>query len=441
MYIDFILNRCKEFSDETALISKGKKYKYHEVIKEYEYWNKRLVCNGVKNRIVSVQGEFNISTIGLMLAIIENENIYVPIAKTVKNINRYYEVSRTQVVVDVKSKDIKFLSNKIDHDLLREIVARRKNPGLILFSSGTTGEPKAAIHDLVPMLKKYMNKGKKINSIAFLLFDHIGGFNTVMYNISNGGKMVTLEKRSPEEVCKAIQDYKVEVLPTSPSFLNMIIYSGIYKQYDLTSLRLITYGTEPMPKSTLVAFNKLFPQIRLKQTYGLSELGIMRTKSESSNSLWLKLGDDEHKIDIRDNILWIKTDMAMLGYLNAKSPFDDNGWFNTKDKVEVKGDYIKILGRESELINVGGEKVYPAEVESVLLEIEGIKDAIVKGEDNSLLGKIVVCDVIIDEKASIDEVRKSIKRHSKEKLEKFKRPVRINFVEKSFVTNRFKRKR
>jgi long-chain acyl-CoA synthetase len=67
-----------------------------------------------------------------------------------------------------------------------------------------------------------------------------------------------------------------------------------------------------------------------------------------------------------DGLLEIKAKSAMRGYLNAESPFTPDGWFKTGDAVEVDGEYIKILGRKSELINVGGEKVYPAEVESVI---------------------------------------------------------------------------
>lgn len=441
MYVDFIVKQFDKYIDDVALITNDHQVTYQDLKNEFEYWNKAIQEKNIRNKVVTVQGEFCAETIGLMLAIIENENVYVPLAPSVKNIDRYWKVSEAQVFVNPYERTIEINDKDLEHPILKTILEERKNPGLILFSSGTTGEPKAAVHDLVPMLKKYTAEGKKISSIAFLLFDHIGGFNTVMYNISNGGKMVTLKNRSPQEVCKAIEAHQIEVLPTSPSFINMILYSKVYEQYDISALRLITYGTEPMPEATLLAFNRLFPKIRLKQTYGLSELGIMRTKSEGSDSLWLKLGDDEHQIDIRDGILWIKTEMAMLGYLNAESPFDEAGWFNTKDRVEVKGEYIKILGRESELINVGGEKVYPAEVESVILEIEGVQDAIVKGEENPMLGRIVVCEVALAPELDQKEMLKTIKRVCRENLEKFKRPMKITVQDSNFVTSRFKRKR
>ena len=95
-----------------------------------------------------------------------------------------------------------------------------------------------------------------------------------------------------------------------------------------------------------------------------------------------------------DDILWIKSSYAMVGYLNADSGFDEAGWFNTQDKVEVDGEYFRILGRVTDLINVGGQKVYPAEVESVILEMEDIQDVAIYGESHSLLGQIVVAKVL-----------------------------------------------
>ena len=113
-----------------------------------------------------------------------------------------------------------------------------------------------------------------------------------------------------------------------------------------------------MPKSTLSRLNHLFPDIKFQQTYGLSEVGILRSKSLDSKSLWVKVGGEGYETRIRENKLEIKSKSAMLGYLNADNPFTKDGWFKTGDLVEVKGDYIKIIGRESEMINVGERKYF-----------------------------------------------------------------------------------
>ena len=100
------------------------------------------------------------------------------------------------------------------------------------------------------------------------------------------------------------------------------------------------------------ALNKIFPQVKILQTYGLIELGVLRSKSKKNDSLWVKIGGEGYKTRIIDGILQIQARSAMLGYLNAPSPFTEDGWFKTGDTVEVDGEYIKILGRKSEIINV-----------------------------------------------------------------------------------------
>ncbi|MBQ7168039.1 MAG: long-chain fatty acid--CoA ligase [Treponema sp.] len=438
--VDFIIDRMKSSGDDTAIVTDGKEYSYKDLLGEYEKGIAFLEDNGIpENSIVALRGEFSPSTIGMMLAIIEKGCVYVPVSTAVKEPQKYCGIAEVQFYID--GGNAEECGCVPEHEILTGLIGKR-HPGLVLFSSGTTGDPKAAVHDLVPMLEKYRAKGKKIRSLAFLLFDHIGGFNTVMYSIANGGMLVTLRNRSPEEVASCIEKYRLELLPTSPSFLNIMLYSHIYEKYDLSSLRIISYGTEPMPESTLREMHRIFPDVKMKQTYGLSEVGIMRTKSESSDSLWLKIGgDDDHQIKVVDGILYIKSRMSMLGYLNAPSPFDADGWMNTKDRVEQKGEYIRILGRESELINVGGEKVYPAEVESVLLEVPGVKDAVVGKAPNPILGSVVSCRIAADDGADLPELKKAIQRHCAEKLEKFKRPVRIEFQTDSFNTARFKRLR
>src|SRR5258708_9480558 len=102
-----------------------------------------------------------------------------------------------------------------------------------------------------------------------------------------------------------------------------------------------------MPEGTVKGFHELFPKIRLLQTYGLSEVGILRSSSRSSDSLWVKIGGDGFRTPGVDGMLEIKARSAMLGYLNAASPFTADGWFQTGGDVEVDGEYFRVLGGQS----------------------------------------------------------------------------------------------
>src|SRR5688572_18297052 len=356
------------------------------------------------------------------------------------------EIAGAEIAISIDADDrvttqrLSSVAGRQLYDVLRE----RRHPGLVLFSSGSTGKSKAAVHDLVPLLEKFKVRRKTLRAISFLLYDHIGGVNTMLYTLSNGGCLITVAQRDPDSVLAAVEKHQAELLPTSPTFLNLMLLSEAYKRHDLSSLRIISYGTEPMPEHTLRRLHELLPGVALQQTYGLSELGILQSKSREPDSLWVKIGGEGFETRVVDGILHIKARSSMLGYLNAPSPFTDDGWFNTNDVVEVDGEYVRILGRKSDIINVGGEKVYPAEVENVIQELDEVAEATVYGEKNAITGNIVCADVTPAspyESSEEKDLIALVKRHCREKLPKYKVPVRVNVVSEQQHTERFKKSR
>lgn len=441
MFIDFLIDIFKNNKEESALIYNEEEYSYKWLLERFEYYKSTLFQNNIEPfSVVAVRSDFNPESVALMLALIDNGNCFVPISYAVKTKEEFYEIAEVKHVLEFKKGILTFTNLGVEpkHDILISL-KNRKSPGLILFSSGSTGKSKAAVHDFVPLLEKFKTPRKALKTITFLLFDHIGGVNTLLYILSNAGTIVTVEDRNPENVCRLIEKYDVELLPTSPTFLSMVLISKAYEKHDISSLKIATYGTEAMPESTLKSFHKLFPTIVLKQTYGLSELGILRSKSKSDDSLWVKVGGEDYDIKIKDDVLFIKAKSAMLGYLNAPSPFDEEGWFNTQDKVETDGDWIKILGRETDIINVGGQKVYPAEVESVLGEIDNIDSASVYGVPNPLLGYVVGAKVSLSKPEDLKDLKKKIRIYCKVKMESFKVPVHIEIIDSAMVSSRFKK--
>jgi acyl-CoA synthetase (AMP-forming)/AMP-acid ligase II len=297
------------------------------------------------------------------------------------------------------------------------------------------------VHDFAQLLEKFRTRRPALRAVNFLLFEHIGGLNTLLHTLSNGGTVISLRDRGPDAVCAAIERHRAELLPTSPTFLNLLLLSEAHRRHDLSSLRLISYGTEPMPPSTLTRLRAAFPGVQLLQTYGLAELGILRSRSRSNDSLWVKVGGEGFETRVVDGMLEIKAQSAMLGYLNAPSPFTGDGWFQTGDAVEVDGEYLRILGRKSELINVGGEKVYPAEVEGVIQEVANVEEATVFAEKNPLTGNIVCARVKLAQPEEPAQVALRIRRHCRDRLEKYKVPVRVMVVEDELHGDRFKKVR
>ncbi len=310
----------------------------------------------------------------------------------------------------------------------------------MLFSSGSAGKIKAVVHHAPRLLEKYRTPRRTRITIPFMLFDHVGGMHTLLDILCSGGTLVIAGDRKPETICGLIERHRVEVLPATPTFLNLLLLSD-YGAYDLSTLEFIAYSAERMPESTLTRLRAAFPGVRLVQNYGLSEVGIMRAKSEGSDSLFMKLGGDGFATRVRDGLLEIKSETAMLGYLNEASPFTEDGWLKTGDRVEVKGDYVHVLGRASDLIIIGGEKVYPAEVEDWIAQMPGVVDVAVGSEVNAITGQIVAATVqlMTDERRS--DFRARMSAFLSDKLPPFKIPQRITVTQEPLHTARFKKKR
>jgi acyl-coenzyme A synthetase/AMP-(fatty) acid ligase len=391
--------------------------------------------------VVAFEGDYSSRSVSLLLALMERSCVAVPLASVEEALHRkFLEISRAEFLVQCegdKAGDVIRLERSGTHPLLEKL-AQQGHPGLVLFTSGSTGQPKALLHDLQHLLEKFREPRHCLRILAFLLLDHIGGVNTLLYGLANGGTVIVVRERSPETVCRAIEKFHVEALPTSPTFLNLLLLSEEARRYDLSSLRLITYGTEVMPANTLKRLRETFPRVRLQQTYGLSEVGILRSKSREDGSLWVRVGGEGYETKVVGGVLWIRARSSMLGYLNAPSPFDEEGWFNTDDAVEQDGEWLRFLGRTSDIINVSGQKVYPAEVESVLLEMENVEDVTVRAERNPLTGQCVVARFNLRQPVPLADFKIRMWHHCAERLARYKIPVKIEFTETAQYTARCK---
>lgn len=440
---NFILEKMEEYREREAVVSPEGRVPYGDLLDRTQECLMELDSHSVREgSVVAIVADFSADSIAMLLALILKGCVVAPISRTILDKEKYRTIAQCQFIMDIGGgmKSIVPTGLEVTHEMLLAF-RRERIPGLILFSSGTTGEPKAALHDLNCLLEKFKKPGKSLKTISFLLFDHIGGFNTLIHTLSHGGTIVTIPDRRPEQVCAIIEKEQVELLPTTPSFLNMILLNKLYQKYNLSCLKIITYGTESMPEYTLKLFSRILPDTIFKQTYGLSEMGIMATKSESSDSLWMKLGGDGFETKVEDGILFIRGKSAMKGYLNAPSPFDQEGWFDTKDRVEEKDGYLRILGRTTDLINVGGEKVYPIEIENILIQIDGVLDARVFGEKNPIMGNTVAAEILVDPENNNNEFRRILRQYCGENLEKYKRPSRFLLSEKELYGDRLKKRR
>ena len=445
MTLQWLFQRFHDNAKDEAVIWRDQSIHYAELLVRIRAAQIFLAEQRVQpGEAVVIDADYSPGSIALLMATIANRNIVVPIAAHVKSDReKYAKIGEAKWYFKVLPDD-RYERHSYSFEMKHPFNLQLRNqgsPGLILFSSGSTGEPKASLHNLDFLLAKYQVQRNSQRILAFLLFDHIGGFNTLFYTLSNHGCVIALEARDAVSVCRAIERHRAQVLPTSPTFLNLLLMSEAWRDYDLSSLQLITYGTEAMPEATLRKLNQRFPHIRFLQTYGLSELGILRSKSRTSDSLWVKVGGEDYQTRVVDGLLHIRAKSSMMGYLNAPSPFDDEGWFNTQDEVEVDGEWLCFKGRKSDIINVGGEKVYPAEVESVILEVDNVLDTTVSKESHPITGNIVVAAVTLRQPEPLRDVARRVQSYCFQRLPRYKVPVKVYAAESPGVTERFKRQR
>lgn len=445
MHTDFLKKKFAEYSEKTAVICGENSYSYKSLLENINFLKENLSQNyGIgSGTTAALEGDFSFNSVSILLALAELDCIIIPLNyRNSKNRNELIGISKPEFVISVNEND-QFEITKNDvynrHELI-EILRDRKHPGLILFSSGTSGKPKAAVHDFTGLLKKFEKKRDAYITMNFLLFDHWGGLNTLFHTLSNGGTAVTVFERTPDYICSLIERHRVELLPASPTFLNLLLISEANKRHNLSSLKIISYGTEPMSESTLKSLNKAFPGVKFRQTYGLIEVGVLRTKSKDDGSLWLKLGGEGFDVRVSENILQIKSESAILGYLNYPAPFTSDGYFITGDYAETDGDYYRIIGRKSDLINIGGEKVFPVEIENVIREIENVAEVMVYGEKNPITGSIICADVSLIKPEDKVKFRSRLKKFCRDRLQGYKIPAKINIVESINISERFKKK-
>jgi acyl-CoA synthetase (AMP-forming)/AMP-acid ligase II len=445
----WILDRIAANGEKPFLATQGKTYTYAALLAELDNVGAEFAGKIPSGASVAVLGDYSLSSIASVLWLLKNRNICVPIAasanlETAERCREAYCEFLIDTLAEPGRAILQNLGNPPGtHDLIEKLRSNNR-AGLVLFSSGSAGKPKAMIHDLDNLVQVYADrKSRNLSMIVFLMFDHIGGINTLFNSLASGSFMVAPARRDAEEVAALIQEHRVSILPTSPTFLNLMLIAEVQRRFDLSSIKIITYGTEPMPESLLAKLREAFPKVKFLQTFGTSETGISRTDSKSSGSLFMKLDDPDIEHKIVDGELWLRSKTQILGYLNhSMESFTEDGWFRTGDKVEVdEAGYLRIIGRAKEMINVGGEKVVPSEVESVIMEIEGVRDCTVYGQPSPITGQIVAARIALKDGADPALLKSEIRKHCSGKLVRYKVPVKIVFVDGSLFGERFKKKR
>ncbi|WP_439360439.1 acyl-CoA synthetase [Bradyrhizobium sp. DASA03007] len=328
------------------------------------------------------------------------------------------------------------------------------DPCFLMYTSGTTGHPKGAIitHGMLFWNLVNVNYPCRISrdavQLVLLPFFHIGGLNCHALPILTAGGTVLLCKTfDAGEALRIVNDrsFGVTHINGVPSQFQMMVRHEAFTRTDFSSLRFVGMGGSPCPASVIDTM--LARGVPLSEGFGMTEASplcatlnfenVQRKRGSIGKALmWtnLRIVDPETRLDVDQGCvgeLWIRGPNVTPGYWRNPAATDRafcDGWFRTGDAARKDEEgFLYIVDRVKDMYISGGENVYPAEVERVILLHEGVADAAVIGIPDEKWGESGLAVVVPKLSADLDAM--SIQRHCRARLGKFKVPVRIEFLD------------
>lgn len=315
-------------------------------------------------------------------------------------------------------------------DLLQRLQQIKKEWRITLFTSGTTGLPKRISHSfqsITRFVKKSESHSSNVWGFAYNP-THMAGMQVFFQALLNGNPIVRLFGLSKEQIFESISEFAITNISATPTFYRLLLPE--FNQYP--TVKRLTSGGEKFDEKTINALKQIFPNAKITNVYASTEAGTLLASNGNDFTIKPEFID---LIKIEENELLIHK--SLMG----KSEDFSNEWYYTGDMVEIISQnplIFRFISRKNEMINVGGYKVNPHEVEEAIREIDGVSEVRVFAKSNSVLGNII-CSEIVKNNNSLDEI--SIRNQLQKKLQEFKIPRLIKFIDKISTTRTGKIKR
>ena len=346
------------------------------------------------------------------------------------------EVKVDMVVTDgqVTGEQVSLYSKLIWSDLFASDPAESTSPGDIetkwlFLTSGSSGIPKIIGHSFGALVKSAEAKSQEV-MVWSSLFDpmRFAGVQLFLHSVFTCSTLVVPNPNSsvPEKAL-FFEKNKCNAISATPSGLRALMACPEFRQLKLDQ---ITVGGEVVTDDLLHSLRRYFHHAKLTHIYATTEAGVGFVVSDGVAgipvSLFKRLANN---IKICEGSIWVRGSRTASEI--GQRARDSNCWLNTEDLVEIKGDRVFIVGRLSNVINVGGQKVRPEEVESYLIEFPQISIAKVYAKASPILGEVVVADVVLEPSFLSDHqvLLRQLREFLLANLDKYKVPVIINIVQ------------
>ncbi len=335
------------------------------------------------------------------------------------------------------------------------VVAAPGDVGLQLYTSGTTGHPKGAqitnanFAAVVDAAASWAMAKESVNMVAMPLF-HIGGSGWALFGMANGCKSIIMRELDPTVALENIQQHGITHAFLVPAALQFLLLMPT-EDYDLSTMQLMAYGASPITEEVLVGSMKQFGCDYI-QVYGLTETTgtvtqldpedhdpggprahLLRSAGKPLPGVTIKIVDEDSGETLPDGEVgevWVNSPANMLGYWNldeaTAEALPGEGWFRSGDAGYIKEGYLFIHDRVKDMIVSGGENVYPAEIENVLMSHDSVADVGVIGVPDDKWGETPKALVVLAEGAELDEA--ALIAHCKTALAGFKCPTSVETI-------------
>ena len=299
-----------------------------------------------------------------------------------------------------------------------------------LATSGTSGKPKWFAHTLASLTrnsKASLTLGDLCWANLYQAYRY-AGLQVLLQVLISGA---TLVDDDSDDLLLKIQCWvntNVNAISATPSMWRQMLMSN---HLHNVPLQRITLGGEIVDQPLLDKLAKLHPTASIAHIYASTEAGVgfvVKDQLAGFPASWLQQGVSNAQLAVDEKQhLRIKPKHELDAQLDTL--IDDKGYLDTQDIVRLEGDRVIFLGRASGVINVGGNKVPPEKVESVILSVEGVSQAKVYGQPNSVLGNLVVADIVIEPNLEWVNISQTIRSQCKLFLQRFEIPVKLRKID------------
>lgn len=358
------------------------------------------------------------------------------------------ELPYLERVVDADSDlDILMLGD----DTAPDVPAGWDDPCLIMYTSGTTGSPKGAVlthgniffNDVHAVLEADFRPDDVALATAPMF--HIAALNGLVLPVFlKGGRSIIHESFVPDEVVATIEAQKVTSLFAVPAMMEAISQSALFESSDITSLRTVIVGGAPAPLPMLLRWKD--KGVEVQQGYGLTETSpaVLKLSSSDAERKLGSAGKEQLLVDVRivdphghdvgpggTGEIFTRGPNVFPGYWNREDATEAafvDGWFRTGDIASIDDEgFITLRDRAKDMYISGGENVYPAEVESALLAIPGIREAAVIGVPDEKWGEVGRAFIVVSESFAGDLI--SVNGTLEGRLARYKLPRSLIIME------------